>query len=75
LQRRSNGAFCLSEPEAGSDATSQKTTAIDKGDHYLLNGTKIGLQMDPRRTLSLRKRILKGHKGINAFIVEKGGLV
>ena len=34
------GAFCLSEPEAGSDATSQKTTAIDKGDHYLLNGTK-----------------------------------
>jgi alkylation response protein AidB-like acyl-CoA dehydrogenase len=41
LQRRSNGAFCLSEPEAGSDATSQKTTAIDKGDHYLLNGTKI----------------------------------
>ena len=34
------GAFCLSEPEAGSDATSQKTTAIDKGDYYLLNGTK-----------------------------------
>ena len=34
------GAFCLSEPEAGSDATSQRTTAIDKGDHYLLNGTK-----------------------------------
>ena len=34
------GAFCLSEPEAGSDATSQKTTAIDMGDHYLLNGTK-----------------------------------
>ena len=39
------GAFCLSEPEAGSDATSQRTTAIDKGDHYLLNGTKIGLRM------------------------------
>jgi alkylation response protein AidB-like acyl-CoA dehydrogenase len=34
------GAFCLSEPEAGSDATSQKTTAIDKGDHYIINGTK-----------------------------------
>jgi alkylation response protein AidB-like acyl-CoA dehydrogenase len=35
------GAFCLSEPEAGSDATSQKTTAIDKGDYYLLNGQKL----------------------------------
>ena len=40
------GAFCLSEPEAGSDATSQKTTAIDMGDHYLLNGTKTGLQTE-----------------------------
>lgn len=39
------GAFCLSEPEAGSDATSQQTTAEDKGDYYLVNGTKIGLQM------------------------------
>ena len=38
------GAFCLSEPEVGSDATSQKTTAKDMGDHYLLNGTKTGLQ-------------------------------
>jgi len=37
------GAFALSEPEAGSDATSQRTTAEDKGDHYLLNGTKTGL--------------------------------
>jgi alkylation response protein AidB-like acyl-CoA dehydrogenase len=40
LEGRSNWCFCLSEPEASSDATSQKTTAIDKGDHYLLNGTK-----------------------------------
>ncbi len=41
------GAFCLSEPEAGSDATSQSTTAIDKGDHYLINGTKkTGLQVE-----------------------------
>lgn len=69
------GAFCLSEPEAGSDATSQRTTAEDKGDYYLLNGTKnwitngnsastyiVIAQTDPE----------KGHKGINALIVEKG---
>ncbi|HNP17890.1 MAG TPA: acyl-CoA dehydrogenase [Fulvivirga sp.] len=69
------GAFCLSEPEAGSDATSQKTTAVDMGDHYLLNGTKnwitngntantyiVIAQTDPA----------KRHKGINALIVEKG---
>jgi alkylation response protein AidB-like acyl-CoA dehydrogenase len=69
------GAFCLSEPEAGSDATSQTTTAIDMGDHYLLNGTKnwitngnsastyiVMAQTDPS----------KKHKGINALIVEKG---
>ncbi len=69
------GAFALSEPEAGSDATSQKTTAIDKGDHYLLNGVKnwitnggtaqyyvVIAQTDPE----------KKHKGINAFIVERG---
>lgn len=69
------GAFCLSEPEAGSDATSQRTTAEDKGDHYLLNGTKnwitngnsadvyiVIAQTDPQ----------KKHKGINALIVEKG---
>jgi len=67
------GAFCLSEPEAGSDATSQRTTAEDKGDYYLLNGTKnwitnggssqvhlVIAQTDPE----------KGHRGINAFIVE-----
>jgi alkylation response protein AidB-like acyl-CoA dehydrogenase len=69
------GAFCLSEPEAGSDATSQRTTAEDMGDYYLLNGTKnwitngstastylVIAQTDPE----------KGHKGINAFIVERG---
>lgn len=69
------GAFCLSEPEAGSDATSQKTTAVDMGDYYLLNGTKnwitngnsastyiVIAQTDPE----------KGHRGINALIVEKG---
>lgn len=69
------GAFCLSEPEAGSDATSQRTTAEDKGDYYLLNGTKnwitngnsasvyiVIAQTDPE----------KRHKGINALIVEKG---
>jgi alkylation response protein AidB-like acyl-CoA dehydrogenase len=67
------GAFCLSEPEAGSDATSQRTTAEDKGDHYLLNGTKnwitnggtsqvhlVMAQTDPE----------KGHRGINCLIVE-----
>lgn len=69
------GAFCLSEPEAGSDATSQRTTAEDKGDYYLLNGTKnwitnggtastylVIAQTDPE----------KGSRGINALIVEKG---
>lgn len=68
------GAFCLSEPEAGSDATSLHTTAIDKGDYYLLNGTKnwitngnsasvyiVMAQSDPG----------SGHKGVNALIVEK----
>ena len=67
------GAFCLSEPEAGSDATQQRTTAEDKGDHYVLNGTKnwitnggtasvylVMAQTDPE----------KAHRGINAFIVE-----
>ncbi len=69
------GAFCLSEPEAGSDATSQRTTAVDMGDYYLLNGTKnwitngssastyiVIAQTDPE----------KRHKGINALIVERG---
>jgi alkylation response protein AidB-like acyl-CoA dehydrogenase len=69
------GAFCLSEPEAGSDATSQKTTAIDKGDHYLLNGTKNWITNGNSATTYIvmaQTDIEKGHKGINAFIVEKG---
>ncbi|AZQ42748.1 acyl-CoA dehydrogenase [Nonlabens ponticola] len=69
------GAFCLSEPEAGSDATSQKTTAIDKGDHYILNGTKNwitnGNSSDFYLVIAQTDREKK-HRGINAFIVEKG---
>ena len=69
------GAFCLSEPEAGSDATSQKTTAIDKGDHYLLNGTKNwitnGNQAEVYLVIAQTDRE-KGSHGINALIVEKG---
>ncbi|CAI8320546.1 MAG: Acyl-CoA dehydrogenase [Flavobacterium sp. SCGC AAA160-P02] len=69
------GAFCLSEPEAGSDATSQKTTAIDMGDYYLLNGTKNWITNGGRSDVYLviaQTDRDKGHKGINAFIVEKG---
>ncbi|HLF50821.1 acyl-CoA dehydrogenase family protein [Flavobacterium sp.] len=69
------GAFCLSEPEAGSDATSQKTTAIDKGDHYLMNGTKNWITNGNSASTYIviaQTDIEKGHKGINAFIVEKG---
>jgi alkylation response protein AidB-like acyl-CoA dehydrogenase len=69
------GAFCLSEPEAGSDATSQKTTAIDKGDHYLLNGTKNWITNGATASTYIviaQTDVEKGHKGINAFIVEKG---
>ena len=69
------GAFCLSEPEAGSDATSQSTTAIDKGDHYLLNGTKNWITNGSTASVYLviaQTDVEKGHKGINAFIVEKG---
>ncbi|MBG6109990.1 alkylation response protein AidB-like acyl-CoA dehydrogenase [Flavobacterium sp. CG_9.10] len=69
------GAFCLSEPEAGSDATSQKTTAIDKGDHYLLNGTKNWITNGSSASTYIviaQTDVEKGHKGINAFIVEKG---
>lgn len=68
------GAFCLSEPEAGSDATSQKTTAIDKGDHYLLNGTKNWITNGSSASTYIviaQTDIEKGHKGINAFIIEK----
>jgi alkylation response protein AidB-like acyl-CoA dehydrogenase len=68
------GAFCLSEPEAGSDATSQKTTAIDKGDHYLVNGTKNWITNGNNASVYLvicQTNIEKGHKGINALILEK----
>ena len=69
------GAFCLSEPEAGSDATSQKTTAVDKGDHYLLNGTKNWITNGGTASTYIviaQTDVEKGHKGINAFLVEKG---
>ncbi len=69
------GAFCLSEPEAGSDATSQKTTAKDMGDYYLLNGTKNWITNGSSASTYLvmaQTDVEKGHKGINAFIVEKG---
>lgn len=69
------GAFCLSEPEAGSDATSQRTTAIDKGDHYLLNGTKNWITNGNSASVYLviaQTDQDKGHRGINALIVEKG---
>ena len=62
------GAFCLSEPEAGSDATSQRTTAIDMGDHYLLNGTKNWITNGGTASTYLvmaQTDAAKGHKGIN----------
>ena len=69
------GAFCLSEPEAGSDATSQQTSAIDCGDHYLINGTKNWITSGGRSDVYIviaQTDRSKGSKGINAFIVEKG---
>jgi len=69
------GAFCLSEPEAGSDATSQRTTAIDQGDYYLLNGTKNWITNGGTADYYLvvaQTDKEKKHKGINVFIVEKG---
>ncbi|MBU2904766.1 acyl-CoA dehydrogenase [Arenibacter algicola] len=72
---QSIGAFCLSEPEAGSDATSQKTTAVDRGDHYVLNGTKNWITNGNSAEIYLviaQTDVSKGHKGINAIIVEKG---
>jgi len=69
------GAFCLSEPEAGSDATSQRTTAIDCGDHYLLNGTKNWITNGNSASIYLvmaQTDVAKGHRGINCLIVEKG---
>ncbi|MFD0766633.1 acyl-CoA dehydrogenase [Mucilaginibacter lutimaris] len=69
------GAFCLSEPEAGSDATSQHTTAIDMGDHYLLNGTKNWITNGSTASTYIvmaQTDASKKHRGINALIVEKG---
>lgn len=69
------GAFCLSEPEAGSDATSQKTTAQDMGDHYLLNGTKNWITNGGNASVYLvmaQTHPELKHKGINCLIVEKG---
>ena len=69
------GAFCLSEPEAGSDATSQRTTAEDKGDYYLLNGTKNWITNGSSASIYLviaQTDPAKGHKGINCLIVERG---
>jgi len=68
------GAFLLSEPEAGSDATSQRTTAFEEGDHYVLNGTKnwITNGNSARYYIEIAQTdVAMGHKGINAFIVEK----
>lgn len=68
------GAFCLSEPEAGSDATSQKTTAIDKGDHYLLNGNKNWITNGGTASVYLvmaQTDTEAAHRGINCLIVEK----
>ena len=69
------GAFCLSEPEAGSDATSQKTTALDMGDHYVLNGTKNWITNGNTASIYLvfaQTDTTKAHRGISAFIVERG---
>lgn len=69
------GAFCLSEPEAGSDSTSQKTSAIENGDHYLLNGTKNWITNGNSAGICIviaQSHPELRHNGINAFIVEKG---
>ncbi|RYF96299.1 MAG: acyl-CoA dehydrogenase, partial [Chitinophagaceae bacterium] len=68
------GAFLLSEPEAGSDATSQRTTAEDKGDHYLVNGVKNWITNGNSASVYLvmaQTDVAKGSKGINVFIIEK----
>lgn len=74
LAQRGIGAFCLSEPEAGSDATSQRTTAEDKGDHYVLNGTKNWITNGNSANVYIviaQTDPVKRHKGINALILEK----
>ena len=67
------GSFCLSEPEAGSDATSQRTTAVDMGDHYIVNGTKNWITSGGTSNLHIviaQTDPEKGHRGINALIIE-----
>lgn len=69
------GAFCLSEPEAGSDATSQRTTAVDMGDYYLVNGTKNWITNGSTASTYIviaQTDVEKGHHGINALIIERG---
>lgn len=68
------GAFLLSEPEAGSDATMQRTTAVDKGDHYLVNGTKNWITNGNSASTYIviaQTNPEKGHRGINALIVDR----
>ncbi len=68
------GAFLLSEPEAGSDATSQRTTAQDMGDHYLVNGTKNWITNGGSAEVYMvmcQTHVEKGHKGINCLIIER----
>ncbi len=68
------GAFLLSEPEAGSDATHQHTNAVDMGDYYVINGIKNWITNGSTASVYLviaQTDYSKGHKGINAFIVEK----
>ena len=75
LAQQGIGAFCLSEPEAGSDATSQRTTAEDKGDFYLLNGTKNWITNGNSANVYIviaQTDASKRHKGINALIVDRG---
>lgn len=74
LAARGIGAFCLSEPEAGSDATSQRTMAVDMGDHYLVNGTKNWITNGNSASVYIviaQTHPSKKHKGINALIVER----
>lgn len=69
------GAFCLSEPEAGSDATSQRTTAVDMGDYYLVNGTKNWITNGSTASTYIviaQTNPELGHRGINALILERG---
>ncbi len=68
------GGFCLSEPEAGSDATKQRTTAVDKGDHYVMNGTKNWITSAAHAQYFIviaATDPTKGHKGISAFIIDR----